>query len=86
LKEDGVYQEEKGFRLRFSLEARFPDTYEGDEDEYAWLQEWERSLKPELLTTVFSFLRRHPSWTVHIRNRGASPEDEIEIALLREFS
>jgi len=35
---------------------------------------------------VFSFLRRHPSWTVHIRNRGASPEDEIEIALLREFS
>lgn len=81
-----MYQEEKWFRLRFSLEARFPDAYEGDDDEYAWVQEWERSLKPELLKTIFSFLRRHPSWTAHVRNRGASPEDEIEIALLREFS
>ena len=27
-----MYQEEKTFTLRFSLEASFPDDYEGEED------------------------------------------------------
>ena len=81
-----MYQEEKEFRLRFILEADFPEDYEGEEDQYGWLKEWEQRLKPELLKTVFSSLRQHPSWNVHIRNRGVSPEDEIEIALVKDFS
>ena len=32
-----MYQEEKAFTLRFSLEASFPDDYEGDEDHQAWV-------------------------------------------------
>ena len=80
-----MYQEEKGFRLRFSLEAHFPEEYDGEEDQYGWLKEWEQQLKPELLKTVFASLRRHPAWNAHIRNRGLSPDDEIEIALVKEF-
>lgn len=80
-----MFQEDKTFTLRFALEARFPEAYEGDEDGHRWVQEWEQRLKPELVKLVFDALRRHPAWTVHVRNRGASPLDEIEIAMERAF-
>ncbi len=81
-----MFQEEKEFNLRFSLEANFPEDYEGEEDEYAWLKEWETRVKPELLKTIFDSLRRHPAWIVHVRNRGLSPNDEIEIAMVKDFT
>ena len=81
-----MFQEEKTFNLRFALEAKFPDDYGGDEDGQLWVAEWEQRLKPELVKLVFDYLRRHPAWTVHIRNRGASPLDEIEIAMERAFT
>lgn len=79
-----MFQEEKTFTLRFSLEASFPDNYEGEEDNYAWLREWEQGVKPDLLKAVFDCLRRHPAWTAHVRNRGVSPLDEIEIAMTKD--
>ena len=81
-----MFQEEKTFNLRFALEARFPDEYDGDEDGQLWVKEWENQLKPELVKTVFDCLRRHPAWKAHVRNRGASPLDEIEIALEKDFT
>ena len=80
-----MVREEKTFNLRFTLEAVFPDDYEGDEDEYQWLTEWEQDLKPTLLKLMFDSLRKHSSWNAHIRNRGASALDEIEIVLVKEF-
>ena len=80
-----MFQEEKTFNLRFALEAKFPDDYEGDEDGQMWVKEWEQRLKPELVKMVFDYLRRHPAWTVHVRNRGTSSLDEIEIAMERAF-
>jgi hypothetical protein len=32
-KEKHMYQEEQTFQLRFSLEAKFPDEYDGEDDE-----------------------------------------------------
>lgn len=81
-----MYREERTFTLRFSLEAAFPDDYEGDEDHHTWTREWEAKMKPELLKVVFDSLRRHPGWQAHIRNRGKSAQDEIEIALELDFS
>jgi ribosomal protein L11 methylase PrmA len=81
-----MFQEEKTFNLRFALEAKFPDDYEGNEDGQMWVKEWEQRLKPELVKLVFDYLRRHPAWTVHVRNRGASSLDEIEIAMERAFT
>jgi hypothetical protein len=81
-----MYQEDRMFTLRFSLEAQFPDDYEGDEDHHAWLRDWETRMKPELIKAVFESLRRAPHWTVHTRNRGKSPEDEVEVVLERDFS
>lgn len=81
-----MYQEEKTFTLRFTLEASFPDDYDGDEDSRAWVREWEALIKPDILKQVFDSLRRQPGWTSHIRNRGASPADEVEVVLARDFS
>ena len=80
-----MVREEKAFTLRFTLEAEFPDDYEGDEDEYKWVKEWEQDLKPALLKLIFDSLRKNSSWKAHVRNRGASPLDEIEIALVKSF-
>ncbi len=81
-----MYQEEKTFTFRFSLEASFPDEYDGDEENQAWLREWEALIKPDLLKVLFESLRQHRSWQAHVRNRGKSPADEIEIVLTRDFS
>jgi len=81
-----MFKEEKTFNFRFTLEASFPEDYDGDEDNHAWVQEWEKRIKPELTKLMFDFLRHHSSWTVHVRNRGLSPLDEIEIAMTKDFS
>lgn len=81
-----MVREEKVFNLRFTLEAVFPGDYEGDEDEYEWIKEWEQDLKPSLLKLVFDSLRKRSQWKAHVRNRGMSPLDEIEIALVKEFT
>lgn len=81
-----MYQEEQAFALRFSLEASFPDDYAGEEDNKAWIREWEARIKPQMLKLVFESLRQQPGWTAHVRNRGISPADEIEVVLARDFS
>jgi hypothetical protein len=81
-----MYQEEKTFTFRFSLEASIPDDYEGDEEAHAWVREWEARIKPDLLKVLFDSLRQHKAWQPHVRNRGKSPADEIEIVLSRDFS
>jgi len=80
-----MYREEQSFTLRFSLEASFPDDYDGDEDQRAWTSEWEARIKPDILKMVFESLRRHPGWAAHIRNRGKSALDEIEVVVERDF-
>ena len=80
--------QENTFMLRFSLTAKIPDAVLDDSDfeEDSWVDEWERAIKPALVRTIFNQLRSFPSWQVHIRNRGVSPEDEIEIVLEKIFS
>lgn len=81
-----MYQEDKTFTVRFSLEARFPDDYEGDDDHHAWVRNWESDIKPDLIKAVFASLRQSPAWKTHTRNRGKSPDEEIEIVLERDYS
>jgi len=81
-----MHREEKTFRLRFSLEVSFPEDYEGEEDEFAWVRDWEARIKPQLLKSVFDSLRQDPAWSAHIRNRGISPVDEIEVVVSRDYS
>jgi len=79
---------EKSFTLRFSLTAAIPDTLLEDDDfeEDDWLNDWEAQIKPGLIRAVFAHLRSFPEWDAHIRNRGISPLDEIEIVVERRFA
>jgi len=81
-----MYQENKTFTIRLSLEARFPDDYEGDDDAHAWVRNWETHIKPDLLKAVFASLRQAPAWKSRTRNRGLSPDDEIEIVMERDYA
>ncbi len=80
-----MFHEEKTFNLRFSLEAHFPENYEGDEDAYAWLRDWETRVKPDLLKTIFSSLREYASGAAHVRNRGVASTEEVEIVMVKVF-
>lgn len=81
-----MYQEETSFNIRFSLEAKFPENYEEDEDAMAWVRDWDARVKPDVMKAIFQTLRHFPEWSAHIRNRGMAATDEIEIALVRDFS
>jgi hypothetical protein len=79
---------EKNFTIRFSLTATIPAALWEDDDfeEDEWLNEWEARIKPGLIRAVFAHLRSFPDWQAHIRNRGISPLDEIEIVVERQFA
>ncbi|MBA2485937.1 MAG: hypothetical protein H0V35_07545, partial [Nitrospira sp.] len=48
-----MWSEDKSFVFRISLEAQFPDDYEGPHDEYAWLRDWEMQIKPVMIKHLF---------------------------------
>ncbi len=81
-----MYQEEQSFNLRFSLEAQFPDEYDGEDDEMVWIKKWESQVKPEIIKSIFQTLERHPGWTARFRNRGMAATDEIEIVIEKSYS
>ena len=79
--ENGRFVEDREFTLRFSLEVSFAEEYEGKDDDFAWVAEWERDIKPKLLRAVMAHLQQHPRWKARFRTRGADPERQMEIVL-----
>lgn len=82
-----MQSEERTFLLRFSVRAEIPELLlEDDEfDERAWFEEWERELKPLVVRAVFQAVRGRPQWAAHVRHRGASTVDEVEVVVERAF-
>ena len=76
-----AYREEGRFVVRIDLSAEFGDDYEGDDDGYAWLERWKETVRPRLVAAVFDALRTDPAFKAVAAPRGASPEEEIEIAV-----
>ncbi len=78
--------DEHTFNLRFSLSTYVPpeawddEDFEGDE----WLNEWEIAIQPGLIRAIFAHLRQFEGWNCHVRSRGLSPLDEIEIVMRKE--
>ena len=69
-KEHKMYKEEESFNLRFSLEAKFPDGYEGEDDERVWLNQWEKEVKPDIVKSIFQTLERFPGWAARWGRSG----------------
>lgn len=83
---EAMYHEENSFNIRFSLEAKFPEDYDGDDDAMGWTRDWDTRVKPEVMKAIFQTLRNFPEWSAHIRNRGMAATDEIEIVLVKDFA
>jgi hypothetical protein len=83
-----MQSDEYAFLLRFSVRADIPGAVLADDDfdERAFLAEWEAALKPDVVRAVFQALRAVPGWTAHVRSRGASSADEIEIVVERSYA
>jgi hypothetical protein len=77
-----AYVEEREFQLRFELRCEFPDDYQGEEDGYAWAEEWP-AIAAEILRQAVASVTRNPGWSVRTKNRGRSSEDEVTLVLDR---
>jgi hypothetical protein len=78
----GKYVEEREFTLRFELRCEFPEDYQGEQDGYAWAQEF-RAMAGEMVAAAAAVVARHPGWTVRGGNRGRSSDDEVTLVLER---
>ncbi len=65
--------------MRIDLSAEFGEEYEGDDDGYAWLEAWRRSVQPRLARAIMGELRGAPGFTAVPVSRGKHPDDELEI-------
>jgi hypothetical protein len=76
-----VHREEGRFVVRIELSAEFDESYEGDDDGYAWLEGWRARVQSRLVRAVFEQLRAEPGYDAIPASRGKNPEEEIEIAV-----
>jgi hypothetical protein len=77
------YVEERDFTLRLDLRCEFPEGYEGEQDGYAWLREFQDRIRPRLVQAAVHAIRDQPGWKVRPANRGRSLEDEISLLVER---
>jgi hypothetical protein len=76
-----IHREEGRFSIRIELSAEFDEQYEGEQDGYVWLEQWRSYVRPQLVRAVFDALRADRNFEVVPASRGASPDEEIEIAV-----
>lgn len=76
-----MHREERSFAIELALVAEFDESYEGDEDGFAWHQRFEEVLKPRLVAAVTSALRGDPRFSLVAAPRGKDPERALELEL-----
>jgi hypothetical protein len=76
------YVEEREFVLRIELRCVFAEDYEGDEDGYAWVEEF-KPIATEIVQAAAAAARRHPGWRVRTGNRGRPQDEEVTLVLER---
>jgi hypothetical protein len=76
-----MHREERSFAIELALVAEFDESYEGDEDGFAWHQRFEEVLKPRLIAAVTSALRGDPRFSLVAAPRGKDPERALELEL-----
>lgn len=79
-----IHREDGRFVIRLELTAEFDESYEGEDDGYAWLERWKSEVRPRVVRAVFDALREGTSFDAIPVSRGANPDDEIEISIRRK--
>jgi hypothetical protein len=81
-----VHREDATFTIELKLVAEFDESYEGDDDGFAWLREFRATLQPQIAQAVLQELRAHPKFNVRISSSGRNPEDFLEVTLNRHVA
>ena len=74
-----VHREEGNLTIRVELSAEFDESYEGDDDGYAWLERFRAEVQPQVVRALFEALRRDGSFDVIPVSRGRSPDEHIDV-------
>jgi hypothetical protein len=75
------HREERSYSIEINLVAEFDDSYEGDEDGFAWFERFEGRLKPQLVAAVTQALRADPRFALLAAPRGKDPDRTLELEL-----
>jgi len=75
------HREERSYSIEVNLVAEFDDSYEGDEDGFAWFERFESGLKQNLTAAVTEALRADPRFQLLAAPRGKDPERTLELEL-----
>ncbi len=73
------YKEERQLVIRLDLRASFPDDYEGDDDGFAWHEDFDKNVRPKLVAEVMRVLTASGRFKITPINRGLDTHDELEI-------
>lgn len=76
-----MHREERSFAIELALVAEFDESYEGDEDGFAWHARFEAQLKPRIVAAVTDALRTDPKFQLVVAPRGKDPERALELEL-----
>jgi hypothetical protein len=76
------YVEEREFTVRIEVRCAFPEDYAGDDDGFAWLEEF-RPLAAEIAQAAAAAVKRRPGWSVRPGNRGRPVDEEITLVVER---
>jgi len=76
------YIEERTFVVRVEVRCTFPADYDGEEDGYAWVEEF-RPLAAEIAQAAATAVKRRPGWRVRPGNRGRPTDEEITLVVDR---
>jgi hypothetical protein len=76
------YVEERTFTLRVELRCEFPDDYQGEEDGYAWAEDF-APIAAEIVGAAASAVRRRPGWQARPGNRGRPADEEALLIVER---
>lgn len=74
-----MYREEGTLTIRVDLSAEFGESYEGDDDGYAWLERWRTTVQPKVVRAVFDALRSDPGVDAIPVSRGRRPDENVDI-------
>jgi len=74
--------EEREFTIRLELRCAFPEDYDGDEDGYAWVEQF-RPIAAELARAAATAVRSRPGWRVRPGNRGRPADEELLLIVER---
>jgi hypothetical protein len=77
-----TYLEQRDFTLRIELRCAFPETYEGDDDGYAWAEGVQPALA-EIVRTAAAILVQRGGFRVHPANRGRPADEEVTLVAER---